>query len=154
MRGLGQTEKNGKFIEMKGGKTRIERAWLITWERCGDHARRADPVAAILDYRFLPKRVCALVEWMYLSAMYSLNPRTGYATEKMCNRYPAQFGKTPDGVPWEEEIICGNNPFLKARLVDNLAVEWDAEGKKKTSWNERPQPQDTVPPVHESAASV
>jgi hypothetical protein len=53
--------------------------------------------------------------------------------------YPAQFGIL-NNVPWGGEITCGHNPWLLARLVDDLTVEADADGKERATSKERPKP--------------
>ncbi len=45
-----------------------------------------------------------------------------------------------NGVPWGSEIICGHNPCLLARLVDDLTIEAAADGKELGTWIERPMP--------------
>jgi hypothetical protein len=117
------------------------KAWLVTWEWCGDHARPEDKVAAILNPRLSANHVRDLVEFIYLSAMYTLSERADYARDrKRHNPYPAEFGRTPEGVPTMGAIHCGHNPWLEARLVDHLTVEIDAEGNEMASWKERPKP--------------
>ena len=116
------------------------KAWLVTWEWCGDHAKRDDKVAAIFNPRFSAERVRELVEFIHLSAMYTLGEQAACAQNKKRNPYPADFGATQYGVTWTGEIFCGHNPYLYARLVDDLAVEDEGEGKGKVLWNERPKP--------------
>ena len=125
---------------MKGGKTRKITAWLVTWEWCGDHAKRDDKVAAIFNARLSSERVREHVEFIYLSAMYSLTERAEYARDNKLNPYPARFG-TLDGVTWKGKIRCGHNPELRARLVEDFAVERDEQGKEIAHWEERPKPQ-------------
>jgi len=125
---------------MGGGRTRKMKAWLVTWEWCGEYAKRDDPFAAILNPRFSGERVRELVGFMYRSAEYSLSDQAEYARNKRHDPYPAEFGQTLDGSPWAGEIICGHNPFLHARLVDDLIVERNAEGKEKVLWKKRPRP--------------
>jgi hypothetical protein len=57
------------------------------------------------------------------------------AFNQKANPYPAQFA-TIGGIPWHGEVTCGHNPFLRARLVDNLLI--DDQGEPK--WEERPIP--------------
>jgi hypothetical protein len=117
------------------------KAWLVTWEWCGDHAKREDKVAAIFNPRLSGDRVRELVEFIYLSAMYSLRERADYARDKKRhNLYPAEFGTTPEGVTWVGEIVCGHNPYLQARLVDDLKIESDPEGIERATWKELPRP--------------
>lgn len=37
-------------------------------------------------------------------------------------------------------IHCGDNPFLVARLVDDLGVERNEHGKETATWKERHKP--------------
>ena len=80
-----------------------------------------------------------LVEFLYLNT-YSLSERLKYAHHPSKNPYRAEFGQTKAGHPWFCEILCGDNPFLKARLVDDLTVERGANGKERATWKERPRP--------------
>jgi hypothetical protein len=56
--------------------------------------------------------------------------------------YPADF-PILEGVKWTGEIICGHNPWLRARLVDNLVIDTGAEGRETASWTDR----DSLPEV-------
>jgi hypothetical protein len=122
---------------MLNGKPRKMKAWLVTWEWCGEHAKRDDKIAAIFNPRLRGVRVRELVEFLYANE-YTLSERMDFARGKP-NPYPAKFG-TLDGVPWEGEILCGHNPFLRARLVEGLTVQRDANGKETAGWKERPKP--------------
>jgi hypothetical protein len=115
---------------MESGRMRKMKAWLVTWEWCGEHAKRNEPLAAIFNPRYSSERVRELVGFIYRSTEYSLRDQAEYARNKRYNPYPAEFGQTKDGSPWGGEIICGHNPFLRARLVDDLIIERNAEGKK------------------------
>lgn len=131
-------------------KARKIEGWLVTWEWIGDHAKRDDKVAAILNPRFSAERVRELVELLYLTQNSTLSERMNWARDKHLNPYPAQF-HTLDGVPWQGQIHCGHNPFLFARLVDDLAVERDAEGNERATWRERPKPDIVRRLAHPSA---
>lgn len=54
--------------------------------------------------------------------------------------YPARYGQTRDGDPWDGEILCGGDPYLRARIVDDLSVERGPDGGQTTTWRERPRP--------------
>jgi len=114
-------------------------AWLVTWEWVGDHARMENKIAAILNYRLSPERAGEIVELIYVNEQFTLSERIAYAKSKGNNPYPAQFDSI-HGVPWTARIICGHNPFLYARLVDDLRVEIDKSGKETLNWKERPRP--------------
>jgi len=55
---------------------------------------------------------------------------------KVTKPYPAEF-TTLEGVKWEGEILCGHNPCLRARLVDNLIISTDETGNEMASWKDR-----------------
>jgi hypothetical protein len=111
------------------------KAWLVTWVWCGEHAKGKDPFAAILNPRFSSRRISEIVEFMYRLAEYSPSDQAGYARNGRPN-HPATIDRTLDG---RIHIHCGNNPFLRARLVDNLTVERNADGKEIVSCKERAQ---------------
>lgn len=56
--------------------------------------------------------------------------------------YPAEFLRIGN-VPRQGGIVCGDNPWLHARLVDGFQAGRDAEGKQIFTWKERkpPKPQ-------------
>jgi hypothetical protein len=97
-----------------------------------------DNIAAILNSRLSGKRVREIVELLYVNSQYSLSERLRYANGKKFNPYPAQFG-TLERVPWEGQIICGHNPYLYARRIDDCRVV--GEGVEETlTWKEIPKP--------------
>jgi hypothetical protein len=59
------------------------KAWLITWEWAGEHAKVDEPIAAILNPRYSPQRVRDIVELLYVNGMYSLGERASYAKGKV-----------------------------------------------------------------------
>jgi hypothetical protein len=76
-----------------------------------------------------------MVEQIYVNERYSLSERIAYAKNRKTNPYPAYFGtfKNAD-CAWE--VYCGHNPYLYARLVDDLKVELDSNGKEMLIWKE------------------
>jgi hypothetical protein len=85
-------------------------------------------------------RVREFVELIHVTSYFTLDeqlsmmwPRHGHT------KYVARFGQTQQGDPWEGEIICGDDPYLRARLVDDLIVDRDADGKENARWKERPR---------------
>jgi hypothetical protein len=119
-------------------KEREIKAWLITWEWSGDHAKVEDNIAAILNSRLSGKHVRDIVELLYVNSQYGPSERLSYATGKKFNPYSAEFG-TLEGVPFEGEIICGHNPYLHARSVDDCHVV-GKDGDEKLTWKEIPKP--------------
>jgi hypothetical protein len=80
-----------------------------------------------------------LVEFLYIQDTASLSEKQSWATNKDRNPYPAKFGAL-NAVPWQGEIYCGHNPWLFARLVDDLTVEVDESGNEQATWTERARP--------------
>lgn len=116
------------------GKT----AWLVTWEQSGDHANRKDRIAAIFRPQFSGQRIREFVDVIYQSE-YMPHERLIAALNPKANPYPAQFATIGD-IPWHGEVICGDNPFLRARLVDDLLIDEHGEPR----WEERPRPVPTT----------
>jgi hypothetical protein len=116
------------------------KAWLVTWEWDGDHAKVKEPIAAVLRARRSSKQVREIVELIYVNETYSFSERLAYATNKGTNPYPATWGYLGKR-QWEGEIYCGPNPYLYARLVDDLQVQVNRAGKEKLTWNERLKPE-------------
>src|SRR3989442_15568339 len=104
---------------MGSKKVRGREAWLVTRHRVADYPKWE--VVAIFSPRLGGRRVREFVELLHVTSYYTLReqlemqwPRYGRTP------YPARFGQTSDGQPWECEVSCGNDPFLRARLVDDL----------------------------------
>ena len=120
-------------------------AWLVTWEWAGDHAAVERRIAAILNAHWSGARVREHVELIYVNSSYSILERISYAKNRSFNPYPAEFVKV-HGIPWEAQIICGHNPWLFGRMVDNLRAGTE-DDEDTLVWTERPKP-DFGPIVH------
>ena len=117
------------------------KAWLITWDWAGDHAAVGDPVVAVLSARTGAEDVRRYVERRYVEKTASLPEKLSYAryNRPQAPPYAAEFDRL-EGVRFRGRIQCGHNPWLYARLVDNLRVETDATGNEVLSWDEQPLP--------------
>jgi hypothetical protein len=111
------------------------KAWLVTWEWIGEHAKRPDRVAEILNPRLRPERVRRIVELLYHHDAL-LSEKVAWRLRRQRQVYPAEFVNL-DGMQWQFDIYCGHNPWLHARLVDNLTIERDKQGKETASWEDR-----------------
>jgi hypothetical protein len=125
---------------MKRKKSRKIKAWLVTRHWVAKHPKQE--VAAIFSPRLGGGRVREFVELIYLTSGYfTLSEQLAIAWPRHGRiPYPARFGQTSDRQPWEGEVLCGNDPFLRARLVDDLIVERDADGNENVTWKERSRP--------------
>lgn len=115
-------------------------AWLVTWEWAGDHAKSERKIAAVLNPHWFPDRVREYVEFIYVNSSYAISERIAYAKNRSFNPYPAQFMRLAGGIPYEGEIICGDNPWLFARRVDHLAATGEPDCEEAVVWTERPRP--------------
>ena len=108
------------------------KAWLITWEWGGEAAAVADKVVAILRPQWPAARVADFVELYYATCTSNITEMAYYARRRANNPYPA----SDDG----QTVICGHNPFLSARLVDDLEIATDvASGLETIRWRTRPR---------------
>ena len=113
------------------------KAWLVTWDGVDDaRVCGEERIAAIISCRSSAKRVNELVELLYVNTEFTLDERLLYARNRS-TPYRAEFVPVA-GVPWEGQIICGHNPHLFARLVDDLRL--DPGAPAGLSWAERPKP--------------
>jgi len=111
--------------------------WLVTWEGTSPPAKR---IVAVLDGRLGADDVRRTVEALYATHAYSEAELVAFSKSGK-NPYPAHSGDI-GGIPWVGQIVCGHNPYLVARLVDELKT--DASGV--VTWKERPVPNRPVVP--------
>jgi hypothetical protein len=117
------------------GEMALVRAWLVTWEWDGEHARVDDKIAAVLNPRLSGDSVRKIVELLYVNAGLSIVERLAYARSARNTAYPAEF------VGWEGQIVCGSNPFLYARRVEDVRVEVGEDGEGDLQWSEQSREQ-------------
>ena len=106
------------------------KAWLVRWSWIGDHAAVANPIVTILSARTGFRDVQKYVERRYIEASASLDEKLSYALYNNPQQpaYPAQLE--------QGRVHCGDNPFLEARVVDELRVVEDADGNEVLNWTE------------------
>lgn len=110
------------------------KAWLITWEHIGDHVKPSKRIVALLSPRWSPVRVRDHVHVLYSMEGYSPAEKLGLLKRRSQIPYPADFQET------QGRITCGHNPWLYARLVDDLRVSTEATAIDGLTWTERPLP--------------
>jgi hypothetical protein len=127
------------------------KAWLITWDWAGQHAAvpQREVIAAILRPQAGPDTVKRIIEVLYAAREYEPIDKFDALTR---NPYPAKFNtatveqRRPDGTVFTQhpeymgQIACGHNPFLYARLVDNLRPKDRNDPDAGLEWEERPPP--------------
>lgn len=106
------------------------KAWLITWEWGGDHAKVPEQLVAILSSRKSANSIAELAEFLYLRATGRASELAYYANRR--KRLPYSAEKDQNG-----RITCGHNPWLYARIVSELTVDADTEnGAEVLGWRE------------------
>lgn len=110
-------------------------AWIITWEWNGDYAHMDNPFVLALDRRLGGENIRKIVEHLYAAFIYDDTDKVGLVLPDASNPYPATF-LTINGMRWQGEIHCGHNPWLRARIVENLKVIHE-KGVEKVTWTER-----------------
>ena len=60
------------------------------------------------------------------------------------NPYPAAFDRV-DGIPYQGLILCGGNPLLSAKYVEDLRVVEDGDGNETLHYVYRGEPRALYP---------
>lgn len=110
-------------------------AWLVTWEWSGLPAGPPQQIAETLNPRMSAERVREIAGLLYHRDAL-LREKVAWRLRRQQQPYPADF-QTIDGVRCEGQIMCGHNPWLHARLVDNLIISTDGDGAEMASWTDR-----------------
>ena len=103
-------------------------AWLVTWEAPTASRRPPKRVAAVLDSRTPSEHVRRIMEALYAYHTYS---EAELVAARERNPNPSAWAHV-GGV-----IMCGQDPFLTARLVDDLGT--DTNGV--VTWTEQLPPE-------------
>jgi len=111
------------------------KAWLVTREWIGTHAKRDDEILAVLNPRMSPIRIRELVELLYLNISYGIRGRVYCPLHRKKNPYPASFTEGR-AMRWPPVVHFGHSPFLVAHLVENLAVECHEDGTETATWKD------------------
>ena len=91
----------------------------------------------MLPSRLSPPDVRAFVEQLFADSFCSFAERLSYLDRPRRWHFRADF-ETVYGHTTPNRIKCGDNPFLYARLVENLRVEIDPDGFERLLWDELP----------------
>jgi hypothetical protein len=113
-------------------RSRGIKAWLVTWEHFGAHAKPPRRIAMVINSRRSPERVREIVELLYINETASPGELVLYAAGKH-NPFPARFGEV-EGITYEGEITCGHNPYLRARRVEELYYVGDGGEEEQVKW--------------------
>jgi hypothetical protein len=113
--------------------------WIVTWDGIGGHVKidRTEVVdffgpSAHIEY------VRDQVEHKYAEKNYTFEELVASTLDPSKNPYRA----TVEG----SLVHCGHNPFLKARIVDDLVIRRDQDGVVRGTWSERSRSQASAGP--------
>lgn len=109
---------------MEKAPLKMKSAWVITQEGTA-HSRE---VIGLLSARTSSRKVKLHLEWLY--SFLHCYPETHFRSAKYFNperACVAEYGTTNLGVPIQECIICGQNPYLEAVLASSIALFPDDE---------------------------
>ncbi len=100
------------------------RAWLVTWEVVsGD-----DELAAVLTAEMPIHVVGQVIETIYANHRYTIDELIRWAQSPNENPYRARADEER-GI-----VICGDIPYLEARIVESLRTDLDSDGNGALSW--------------------
>lgn len=110
-------------------RKRGRKAWLVTWETANNQPIE-DPIAAVFSSRRSPETVKNYIEFLYSATHLVGEEKLQTLVDPSSNPYPATFGtlrvkvsqSEVRNVRWTAQIMCGHNPYLYARIVDNLRI--------------------------------
>lgn len=141
------------MVRSRSSSTHVEhpRAWLITWEWSGDHVKieNENRIVAMLNPEKPVHTLEKITEQIYVSRYFAYHEQLAYLEDKKGSPYRGQRGTVevaeelrkklslPSQVQVSDEVICGGNPWLWARIVHDIEAYVDAEGKEHLKWNER-----------------
>ena len=111
----------------------MKRAWIITLEGTS----RPEEVIGILSARKGGRTIKEYVEWLYALLNYSPAMHFCLANKgNSLNPFQANFATTSTGVPVETIIFCGDNPFLVARLANDIEMIDPASEEPILKWTD------------------
>lgn len=132
-----------------GTHAKLKRAWLITWCWSGRHAAVTDEFVAILSWRYTGKSIARIVERYYVSGYLVIHEQLAYAKSKKSCPYEVQYNTLTVSEKMQEKsslpaqgrfggsMTFGGNPWLWARVVDDVETWIDPDGIEHLRWRER-----------------
>lgn len=140
---------NTKSKAINESLVKLKSAWLITWDWNGDHAKVEDKLVAILDYRRSARYIERLLEQMYVSSQLAYHEQLRYAKNRESSPYQVghrvveilkkraeRYGETTLAKA-SDIMMCGENPFLYARIVNDLEGYIDENNNEHLKWVEQ-----------------
>lgn len=112
-------------------------AWLISWEWSNERHKQEHPIVDVVSARKDSEYIRDYVQRLYGLRRLELFERV--EAELYAGAYkprvPADVHKTKSG---ELHVHCGTDPWLTAKLVRDLVIEFDPESGEQLSVNWKP----------------
>jgi hypothetical protein len=110
--------------------------WLVTWEWRDDSKKVPDPLIAVFSTRKSADQITEYVERHYAMSSCTAREFIRYVNRPFCK---ASTSEKINDVPHGERIRCGNNPWIYARIVTDLKIEWSPDQNLEIlTWQEPP----------------
>lgn len=100
----------------------MKSAWLITWEYDNDSAFIEDRFITLVSYKRGRIYVAELIEALYEIHTSNLH-EIGISTKNVSER-----AYKCDPYKYDQFLICGHNPYIKGRKVENIIISKNSEG--------------------------
>ena len=102
------------------------KAWLVKWVSVRRVSVSGEAFVTVLSASLDADTVRCRVEQLHTDLTGSIEEKLGYARypNPAPLVYPAKLSRLTDG---RVSIVCGDHPFLEARLVTDLCVETNEE---------------------------
>ena len=111
-------------------------AWLITAEYVDSGSSLKEIFVALLDHRVdsitIRHITLDLYKFRFLVCDGQSSPKPNQSSEPSA----ASCIILNDGSEWEDHIVCGHNPGLRARHVCDIAIDTDQDGLMHIVWRE------------------
>jgi hypothetical protein len=139
---------NDSSVRVRGTYDTLKRAWLLTWEAAGPHARIKDRFAGLLSSRLSARTIERILEFTYVSGYHAITDVFGYVRSRKHFPYHVQYctiavaermqkeSSLPPQVLSAYSMVIGGNPWLWARVVRDLETWIDVDGVEHLRWLE------------------
>jgi len=111
-------------------------AWLITAEYFDPVSSLKETFVALLDYRVDSATILRLTLDLYTSSLLAFDGQSSPKPDQCGKPIVASCIILNDGSEWEDHIVCGHNPGLRARHVCDITIDTDQDGLTHLSWRE------------------
>jgi hypothetical protein len=129
--------------------SKLKRAWLLTWERASHRPQAKKRFVAVISSRYSDYSVRKILEQYYVSEYLSLSEQFSYIKSSKHCPYKVQHATVavseslqkaaslPPQAPFSDSMIIGGNPWLWARIVNDLETWIDENSVEHLKWRER-----------------